>query len=802
MATSSFGPYRGPIKSIVSGQSTYYYRVVINGSVTDVDEKTARVSVAATIEMSYVNTGSGVSPTAPVDYWLAVGESASSMSYVKKTVLAGNIPTGTTPASSSALLSAYTRNFTVTKAASDDTNVKSYLASANCLYDSSETSLYGVNTTIPPRTKYTVSYNANGGSGAPGSQTKWYDVALTLSTTKPSRLAYGFSGWATSSSGSVAYASGGKYTANSGAVLYAVWAPDAGPTITNLKCERCTSVGVLSDEGTYAKITATYKATTTHNSSNRMTSAVATLGSVTNTKTLNAVSGSYSVVIGTFAVSTPFSGTLVFTDDNGRSTTVRLYLPVASYPIDVAYIKKTVDGVETEGYSVGIMGPASNTMDRVSLITDDVYIGNGIDAKLMASTTGRNGRVMIVRGVDGYGASIELGAGGLTIVGGGESAASLYSEYVTNGTVSGGDEQLWLGADSEVDIFTNCNSVTNGIINGEHKFRFTSTGNIITGGAIFFGNTDDPDSGTYRAGVNATDGAMYLTAYNTADGVKSQLRILNATGKIGTRIYDGSAWGSWHDLDPSSIVVGADIVLYPTNNLMRFVLTSGGNFRFDKRSSESIAWSDSSVEHFYAPMGNASTASHTANTVYAAPNGSAGTANFRALVANDLPTVPTTKVSVTNVGVTGAGSTNGVPASYIAAASTKYTSAGTAGWSMEKFAASGGFYLYHAHGVVRIQNTACTTAFGNGYINAANIYIRLPHVARMIQSVTYGSSQGGAWLGMSLFSAGTNTDWCSNADNIYNLPVRMFSPASRAASTSATEGVYFIPVDVWFSSAS
>ena len=77
--------------------------------------------------------------------------------------------------------------------------------------------------TVPAWTSYTVKYNANGGSGAPSSQTKWKDQALKLSTTKPTRTGYTFQGWATSASGSVAYASGANYTANASVTLYAVW---------------------------------------------------------------------------------------------------------------------------------------------------------------------------------------------------------------------------------------------------------------------------------------------------------------------------------------------------------------------------------------------------------------------------------------------------------------------------------------------------------------------------------------------------------------------------------------------------
>jgi len=72
---------------------------------------------------------------------------------------------------------------------------------------------------------YTVSYNANGGSGAPSSQTKTYGVTLTLTTTRPTRTGYTFKGWATSSTAtSPTYSAGGSYTSNSSVTLYAVWA--------------------------------------------------------------------------------------------------------------------------------------------------------------------------------------------------------------------------------------------------------------------------------------------------------------------------------------------------------------------------------------------------------------------------------------------------------------------------------------------------------------------------------------------------------------------------------------------------
>ena len=70
---------------------------------------------------------------------------------------------------------------------------------------------------------YTVTYNANGGTGAPKADVKHSSIALRLSTTKPTRTGYTFKGWATSATGAVAYAAGASYTSNSARTLYAVW---------------------------------------------------------------------------------------------------------------------------------------------------------------------------------------------------------------------------------------------------------------------------------------------------------------------------------------------------------------------------------------------------------------------------------------------------------------------------------------------------------------------------------------------------------------------------------------------------
>lgn len=79
---------------------------------------------------------------------------------------------------------------------------------------------------LAAKTSYTVSYNANGNgaTGTPGSQTKWHDTNIALSSAKPTRTGYTFLGWATSSTATTAaYSAGETYSANASVTLYAVW---------------------------------------------------------------------------------------------------------------------------------------------------------------------------------------------------------------------------------------------------------------------------------------------------------------------------------------------------------------------------------------------------------------------------------------------------------------------------------------------------------------------------------------------------------------------------------------------------
>ena len=103
---------------------------------------------------------------------------------------------------------------------------------------------------------YTVTFNSNGGSGGPSSQTKTYGKTLVLTTDKPTRTNYNFEGWGLSSNTStVTYNAGGNYTKNASDTLYAVWTlAYTKPRITNFSICRVNQNGQNDDQGTICKV--------------------------------------------------------------------------------------------------------------------------------------------------------------------------------------------------------------------------------------------------------------------------------------------------------------------------------------------------------------------------------------------------------------------------------------------------------------------------------------------------------------------------------------------------------------------
>ena len=200
--------------------------------------------------------------------------------------------------------------------------------------------------TISPLSSHTVSYNANGGSGAPGNQTKWHGSVLTLSTQVPTRTNYAFQGWATSASGAVAYQPGGRYGNDANVTLYAVWKQSVSPpAVTDAHATRCTSAGVDNDEGTYYHVRLSYKADTSVVSANKVVSVKvehrasgASAWTAAGTSTVSAASGSYASSAcggGSIGTGSSYEVRVTVTDAQGLATSVLLGVGPSYYTVDV-----------------------------------------------------------------------------------------------------------------------------------------------------------------------------------------------------------------------------------------------------------------------------------------------------------------------------------------------------------------------------------------------------------------------------------------------------------------------------------
>lgn len=127
---------------------------------------------------------------------------------------------------------------------------------------------------VPPKPSHTVSYNANGGSGAPGSAVKWYGEDFYISDTRPTRANHVFQYWATASNGSgTRYNPGQRYLPDANVTLYAVWKlATKPPTIPTFNAQRVDADGNPSESGTSVKLEAAWRCDTSGDGSNTVQS--------------------------------------------------------------------------------------------------------------------------------------------------------------------------------------------------------------------------------------------------------------------------------------------------------------------------------------------------------------------------------------------------------------------------------------------------------------------------------------------------------------------------------------------------
>lgn len=242
--------------------------------------------------------------------------------------------------------------------------------------------------------EHTVSYNANGGTGAPGSQKKIYGSNLTLSSARPTRDGYVFMGWSTTSAGDVAYMPGSTYGADADITLYAVWQiAYIKPAITGLTAFRCDSSGTPKSDGTYMKVTGSWQVDRTLNSSNKATSVKIEYQKTVSGSPVKAketypytTSGNIAEVIGSGNISTSsIYFVLVTVTDYGGNRQETVIVPAQFRALDVA----------NKGRSIAFGGTASDSEEGYDFYQDARFHGKLLlgDQELMGIKEYNSGQV-------------------------------------------------------------------------------------------------------------------------------------------------------------------------------------------------------------------------------------------------------------------------------------------------------------------------------------------------------------------------------------------------------------------------
>ena len=230
----------------VYGPTVNHWRAYMD-YVTSEDETELTVQVVAAGMQS---VAWGFSISSGIDVWVAVADQEARHG-------SGGFSSGSGQTAEKSFVSA---TYTVPKGtASQSVTVRASCTNSSGYMDG--TSECQAVLAVAPRPSYAVTYDANGGSGAPAAQTKWHGQALALSPVRPTRSGYTFLGWATSPLGSAAYQPGASYSADAGLALYAVWRADyLAPSISGLSASRCDPSGEADADGASMRVRCSYAA--------------------------------------------------------------------------------------------------------------------------------------------------------------------------------------------------------------------------------------------------------------------------------------------------------------------------------------------------------------------------------------------------------------------------------------------------------------------------------------------------------------------------------------------------------------
>lgn len=373
-----------------------------------------------------------------------------------------------------------------------------------------------------PTLSYVVKFDANGGSGGPGSvsYSTGSGAQNLIPNTLPTRAGCTFLGWNTAKAGTGTDYQPRASAPESAATLYAVW---AGVQVTSITAYRSNSSGTKQRKGTYGHVSAKTKAVSTVAGTVAVSAVWGASGS-SPSNTVSLSNASYAKAAGTDASRThdgTFGGSLA----TGTSYTVNL----------TANLSGTYAG---NTYSVSAM--ANATVPKAWALFSALAGGNGLAVGTTASVANAlEVAFKVIQSTTGLGYWLV------------DRAGHSYPGIIDNGT------HLWIGSSSG---------------SGEPHLGDT----YIAAGLNASGATYNPDGSLEKANGNGTAYVSTVEQWNADDGVvglhnyaiwhAGNLSISSGFGTIVTQDISTAVsvptGSSWHTLGSVDLAAGDWIVSY------------------------------------------------------------------------------------------------------------------------------------------------------------------------------------------------------------------------------------------------
>jgi hypothetical protein len=269
--------------------------------------------------------------------------------------------------------------------------------------------------TVPALEHHYVTFDANGGTGAPGRADKWYGEQVTIPTAKPTRTNYKFLGWSSTKDGSVEYQPGQKYWIDDrDMTYYAVWKLlYVPPKFSNGLAIRTNSMASTTPDhsGGYCYASFTYKVDTTIYPSNVAKSIVcryyqdgsSTGVTVTPTGDLNKASGTINVHFKA-SINSVYYIECILTDTKDGIANIARSITTGVLPMEVANQGKSVGILSAAPKSAGLkLGGSGNPDFLIAADTTNNKLESMVQIHGSTSATGQGELTISTQGLDSEG---------------------------------------------------------------------------------------------------------------------------------------------------------------------------------------------------------------------------------------------------------------------------------------------------------------------------------------------------------------------------------------------------------------